>query len=491
MAGKALPYQDKKPELAAVAFTLALVFACFTLTSTSYLAWLYQLIDFAPTVSADAVTMVGGYSFQALGIGFMCALMRVNRRTCGRMAFVTALAIHFAVATATMLASSPESLMALGFAMNFLCGIVCAFYLQRLAQLVPHRHRGLAFSGGYACSVFATWALSAIQNGNSPSATESIVVCAALSLAAIGMIAVSHNIASRRESSTVKSPDMSNALATVQTTSANEDNSGSTAYAAADLLPLACVTVVLMSLVKNVGFGFPPADLVDGVSLETSRLFYAAGLLSAGLVADANRKYAALCCLAALVLPFGFLALASEPIPGTILWAVNYLFYGFFSVYRVVLLCDIAEDAGHEYLAGFGLLFGRIGDALGTALWLALGTSLVGLVAVACVLYAATVFAFYHLLLRLYPTRHAQQKSREERFEEFAATYSVSVREREVLRLVLAERTNAEIASQLFITEGTVKYHVHNLLKKTGCASRRELIERFNIQGATKQNHPF
>ena len=100
--------------------------------------------------------------------------------------------------------------------------------------------------------------------------------------------------------------------------------------------------------------------------------------------------------------------------------------------------------------------------------------------AVSAVLFAATIFAFYHLFLRLYPARPHPQKSDQERFEEFAAAYGVSVREREVLRLVLAERTNAEVAGELFITEGTVKYHVHNLFKKTGCNSRLELIEKFN-----------
>jgi hypothetical protein len=145
----------------------------------------------------------------------------------------------------------------------------------------------------------------------------------------------------------------------------SDGNAGGTAHSAASILSIACFTILLLSLVKNVGFGFPSADLLEGVSLESSRLFYAAGLLAAGVIADANRKYAALCCVAALVFPFGFLALASEPVPGTILWAADYLFYGFFSVYRVVLFSDLAEDSGREYLAGFGLLFGRIGDAMG------------------------------------------------------------------------------------------------------------------------------
>lgn len=470
MTGKATLYQGNHPEIPGVAFTLALVFACFTLASTSYLAWLYRLMEFTSGTSVEAITMVGGYSFQALGIGFMCALMRRGPGFTGRLPFITAIAMHFAVAAAAIFATTFAGLIALGYVMNFLYGIVCAFYLHRLTQWAPREHRGVAFGGGYACSIATTWALSMLQGGSPLGSTESVIVCAALSLLAIAMVAASHGISpSQRNQSSENEPD-ANAQANVDSKLASTP---------VNLLSLACITVLLLSLVKNVGFGFPSADLMEGVSLESSRLFYAAGLLIAGFIADTNRKYAALCCVAALVFPFGFLALAGEPIPGTILWAVDYLFFGFFSVYRVVLFSDLAEESGREYLAGFGMLFGRLGDALGTALWLALGTSLVALVAVAAVLFAATIFAFYHLFLRLYPARPVPQKSEQDRFEEFVAAYGISVREREVLRLVLAERTNAEIAGELFVTEGTVKYHVHNLLKKTDCANRRELISKF------------
>ena len=472
MTGKATLYQGNHPEISGVAFTLALVFACFTLASTSYLAWLYRLMEFISGPAVEAITMVGAYAFQALGIGFMCALMRKGLGFTGRLPFITAIAIHFAVAAAAMLATTYVGLVTLGFAMNFLYGIVCAFYLHRLTQWVPRKHRGVAFGGGYACSVIVTWTLSMLQGGSPLGPTESIVVCAALSLLAIAMIAASHGIP----------PVLSHSAENEANPNTPTPADGKPVSTAANILSLACITVLLLSLVKNVGFGFPSADLVDSVSLESSRLFYAAGLLIAGFIADTNRKYAALCCVAALVFPFGFLALANEPIPGTILWAVDYLFFGFFSVYRVVLFSDLAEDSGREYLAGFGLLFGRLGDALGTALWLALGTSLIALVAVAAVLFAATIFAFYHLFLQLYPARPVPQKSEQDRFEEFAAAYAISVREREVLRLVLAERTNAEIAGELFVTEGTVKYHVHNLLKKTNCNSRRELIEKFGME---------
>jgi len=47
-------------------------------------------------------------------------------------------------------------------------------------------------------------------------------------------------------------------------------------------------------------------------------------------------------------------------------------------------------------------------------------------------------------------------------------------REREVLRLVAAGRSNREIANELFISPKTASVHVSNILGKLGVASRGE-----------------
>ncbi|GAB2548446.1 response regulator [Leucobacter ruminantium] len=49
-------------------------------------------------------------------------------------------------------------------------------------------------------------------------------------------------------------------------------------------------------------------------------------------------------------------------------------------------------------------------------------------------------------------------------------------REREVLALVAAGRSNGEIAAELFLGEATVKTHVSNLLQKMGARDRIQLI---------------
>lgn len=50
-------------------------------------------------------------------------------------------------------------------------------------------------------------------------------------------------------------------------------------------------------------------------------------------------------------------------------------------------------------------------------------------------------------------------------------------RELDVLRLLAAGKTNPEIAEALFISRGTVRTHVSNILAKLGVNTRREAAE--------------
>ena len=55
-----------------------------------------------------------------------------------------------------------------------------------------------------------------------------------------------------------------------------------------------------------------------------------------------------------------------------------------------------------------------------------------------------------------------------------SAYAELTPREREVLELIGEEYSNQQIADQLFIEVGTVKNHVHNILKKLDVSSRHE-----------------
>ena len=58
-------------------------------------------------------------------------------------------------------------------------------------------------------------------------------------------------------------------------------------------------------------------------------------------------------------------------------------------------------------------------------------------------------------------------------------------REREVLDLICARHTNAEIAGKLFISVKTVDHHVSAVLAKLGAPTRREAASRAAKLGLT------
>jgi LuxR family transcriptional regulator, regulator of acetate metabolism len=56
---------------------------------------------------------------------------------------------------------------------------------------------------------------------------------------------------------------------------------------------------------------------------------------------------------------------------------------------------------------------------------------------------------------------------------------SLTPRELEVLRLLAHGRTNRGIADALLVREGTIKYHVKNILRKLGATSRADAVARY------------
>jgi DNA-binding NarL/FixJ family response regulator len=61
---------------------------------------------------------------------------------------------------------------------------------------------------------------------------------------------------------------------------------------------------------------------------------------------------------------------------------------------------------------------------------------------------------------------------------------ALTARESDVLRLLARGQTNLEIARALVVREGTVKYHVKNILRKLGATSRADAVARYARSGA-------
>jgi DNA-binding CsgD family transcriptional regulator len=68
--------------------------------------------------------------------------------------------------------------------------------------------------------------------------------------------------------------------------------------------------------------------------------------------------------------------------------------------------------------------------------------------------------------------------------------YGLTEREREVVELIRAGKTNQEIAGELFISVATVKDHNYNIFRKTGVRNRVELTNLFRESGNNPPARP-
>ena len=58
------------------------------------------------------------------------------------------------------------------------------------------------------------------------------------------------------------------------------------------------------------------------------------------------------------------------------------------------------------------------------------------------------------------------------------ASYGLSSREEEVVKLVVGGLSTKQISERLFIAEHTVQRHLTNIFEKVGVRSRRELVKQ-------------
>ena len=431
----------------------------FLLTGSEYISWwLYGLPRFFESTAVDLLSGGVGYLFQAAGILAFALLVRKRPELAlNRRLFASLVVMDVAMTAAVMLSAGAFPVLLFGLIMNLLHGAIAAYYLTRLAQYVPQQSRGMTFALGYAFGSVGSWAMS-LPIGGAFLGTPYVLI--AYAVMAFVIIFISFRLL----------PDIPDEYKPADAFSFSKS-----------VIPLAGLVVVLLSVIKGLGFYFPVSDSAGGaVSAEFTRAFYAVGLILAGYVNDRNRKHGAICCLCALVFPFITFALLGKPSVELVLWITGYVFFGFFSVYRVVTFADFAgKNKSLLPVAGLGLLFGRVGDGVSAIGGIAVGEEYGVLLAVFAVLFVVTILCFFKFYNKTYAAPLPQKENAEALLCTFEKRFELSARETEVFRLIVNGRSNSEIAADLYIADSTVKFHVKNVLKKTSCANRTELIARY------------
>ena len=429
-----------------------------------------------PASNVDVLTEVIGYLFQALGILIFSVVTKKATKS-SPISSIVILSIDLALIIAACLSPNAVLTLILGYLMNIVHGLVAGVYLTLLVTHVTQQKRALVFAIGYAVGTVISHMISTIGSDNFLRDNRVLIIYAIITV--LSIITVYLCCSQPQNTELLKASGQN---ASKDATDTADAQSQSTKALLDSPVLLTIFTVFLLCSIKNMGFYFPLSDVMGAsISLEFTRVFYAVGLIIAGIINDRSRKWGSVCCIAPLVLPFAILALGSTLNSRGILWILSYLFFGFYTVYRVIVFADMAGKARElTYLAPLGLMVGRLGDAIGSGLGIALTKYPIILVATCFIAFMASMFLFINMFSKLYIASVPSIRTLEEKLLDFQSQHQLSAREMEVLKLIVDGRNNTEIADDLFISYNTVKFHVRNLFKKTNCSNRAELIAAIN-----------
>ncbi len=438
----------------------------FLLIGSEYITWwVYKLRLYFNDHEIDYLSRGAGYAFIALGILAFALFVRKNHKAAmSRVCFSVILAADSAAAALSFFSAHAAGTICFGLLMNLLHGAVGAYCLTRLIQAVPQQKSGIVLGGGCALGCVGTWVLSLPGQESFLSSPYVYVVYAVLTAAILlleGKRAPEELLAEDKEIVRIGIKPFD--------------------------IALMALVIVLISAVKCIGWFFNSVDPVyDVIRVEEMRLFYAVGLVAAGSISDKNRRWGAVCCAMALILPVLAMILRTEGIEdiGSTMWIVGYLCLGFYTMFRVLTFTDFAVRKGRLFFAGFGLMFALVGDSVGTCAGVALNLAFPLVIIVSVAMLALTILVFFMYYNKTY-TVLPQEDNTEALLKRFEKDYELSARESDVFGLVANGRSNSEIAADLYIAESTVKFHVKNILRKTGCANRTELMTKFKRDQST------
>ncbi|MDO5156485.1 MAG: LuxR C-terminal-related transcriptional regulator [Eubacteriales bacterium] len=460
--------------------TTIFIALCFSWTGSSYISWLHQLKQFYDVNFVYIVTESwGGYLPQIAGILTWSYFVATNKKWAFTIPFLTFLCGLDALFVMGCIFPSQSSLvLCSGFIISYLHGILCGFYLTLLAMMVPKQHRGLAFATGYAIGSIASYLLSLPDSGNFLAGKAISVVYLLMIAATIGMLpAIQKQIAQLQTDIPQADLEQSVANATRQPQITDKTTVFRMLLAPAALIFL----VTLMNQFMN---AIPAISYLNGtIGLEFSRAFYAIGLLLAGYINDKNRRFGPLLCLLALVFSLISLGLYNTPNVTLLLAIIGYITLAFPIVYRVVSFADATDyNKTLLFLAPVGLAIGRLGEATGAYFGLMLTEHHIATIVTLSLLFILISILVYTINMASVVITETEMSVAVETesqpslsFEEF---YDLSKRECEIFDLILKKASNPAIAESLFVSENTVKFHVKNILHKTDCKNRKELIQK-------------
>ena len=465
---------SNKKEFSVCLFILAAIYSCGTLL---YYSQTFLLFKFYDNEIVKAMLSGWNYLAQAAGIILFVLLFKFFHGISGKRKFqvLTSLFLPL-IMSVSVFTHSGAILILMMILLNLIVGVLTAFAFSLIASYIAERRIALCFAGSYSIGGIITCIVCRLN--------EKIMVSfyvIILSCVFVGIISALILL--------YKDIDLSLAVS-----NAESSFSGTNKF---DIWVLYLI-IALMAMIFALGAN-DPALVESGskISLIYTRFFYAGGLMLAAVIFDKNHTIGGICALTSILYPIMIIILYKEMPIHYIPVALTDTFLGFYAVFRAGIFMSLASGKRKFYIAPLGLCISRIIEGIVSVFLVLFGTDRLVCFIIAGVLFVPLIMLFCYMLTkytRQPETTMVVYENNTSGLEEisslsFAEIYHLTRREEEISSFLAANKTNGEIADLLFVSESTVRFHVSNILKKTGLKNRREVGRKYNELSSNSLSH--
>ena len=415
--------------------------------SSLYLSQEQFLTNYASTNFVNVADLLFGSLSMALGILIFGLLYRKNRNM--RMHYIIFMLLAI-VSAISFFATKNKYVMAVCLSLTCLFGTAgfgAGYHFSLLSQNVLKEYRGRVFAIGYGLGSVGTYLMVLLPESFYASIRSLLVYIPAILITLFLVLKKTDLVKIEKE----------------------EASSSFKNY-----LVRASIIVLSMSLLSALS--------TDAIAVETinisggygdSRLWYCLGLLVAGILVDKKKHLFEILTIASFVFSLLSIILLKEGYSIKIIAGLSYSFVAFFVLFRTMSFVNIVDHKkNYIWLAAFGLMYSRLMEALMVLFEDHLINNYTLLIVIISIVLSLVIILYFLLYFKNIKTDENNI------VKELSIKYKLSSQEEKVLGLLVLDRSNQEIADELFLSINTVRNHVASIYKKTNM-KKKELKEKY------------
>ena len=456
----------------------------YLLDSLLFFTQFYLLYDFFEAKTINALSTGWAYVAQGAGLAGFIFLYRTKDRISSKRSFQVALfAVEVPVMLMSIFVKNGAVLVCMFVILNIIVGLHTGFTFTLATVHAPISHAGLCFGLAYTIGAFGTWMISLISGGFLTSNSIIFVDCALILLISVLILkykdaATETVVGSCADDGVKVNEDAVNGKITLLRDHAKIKK----------IIIFMCIIIAIMAPISSIGSNNDIyVAYAKQLDLLAQRCFYSVGLIAAGLIFDKNRIAGGICTIVSLIYPIVLKMIYQES--GMVLMVVglSYVILGFFAVYRAASFMTLAYESNRMELAPLGLAIARIFEAISVLVLIEIGMGELTSVIVISILMIPLVVLFCFLIKELFKpeikveAETVRELSPDERKATFATHYGLTRREEEIVSFLSEGLSNSEIADNLQLSDSTIRFHVSNILKKTGMKDRNEVGRAYRM----------